>query len=214
MNPQTTDRNEVICSLRPDLGSRNRFEVVPNVAGDLAGRRTGSASALIRQIPNPAKGDYSATLSTLDCMIVIKRIPVAETRELRHAILRPTRPFAESVYPGDDNPHAGAFGAYDEDGRLGGVVSVQPSPCPWLPDVATAWRLRGMAVLPEWRKDGVGSRLFDAALDHVAADGGTLIWCHARVAAQPFYQRHGFATEGEVFDYVDVPHVSMSRSVP
>ncbi|NER94669.1 MAG: GNAT family N-acetyltransferase, partial [Symploca sp. SIO1B1] len=36
----------------------------------------------------------------------------------------------------------------------------------------------------------------------------------SRITAQEFYQRLGFSTEGETFDYLNVPHVVMNLSLP
>ena len=53
----------------------------------------------------------------------IRRIDAAEARPLRHAILRPNQPFEATMYPLDDQPSSGHFGACLGD-RLVGVASV------------------------------------------------------------------------------------------
>ena len=54
---------------------------------------------------------------------VIKPISTAETRPLRHRVLRPGQPFGQTAYPRDDHPETMHFGAFDGD-RLVGVVSI------------------------------------------------------------------------------------------
>ena len=53
----------------------------------------------------------------------IRRIDAADTRPLRHAILRPNQPFEATVYPLDDEPTSGHLGVFLGD-RLVGVASV------------------------------------------------------------------------------------------
>ena len=54
-----------------------------------------------------------------------------------------------------------------------------------------------------------------AGLDAVAARGGDLLWCDARVAAAGFYERMGFTVVSEPFDKPGIgPHVGMVADVP
>jgi predicted GNAT family N-acyltransferase len=71
-----------------------------------------------------------------------------------------------------------------------------------------------MATTEELRGQGIGGRLLDVVLAHVAAHGGGLLWCNARVTALPLYERAGFATRGEPWIDPDIgPHVAMWRRV-
>jgi len=70
----------------------------------------------------------------------------------------------------------------------------------------------GMATDPERRGRGIGTRVLAAALDHVRAAGGTVIWCNARTPARTLYERAGFAAHGDEWvDPVIGPHVAMWR---
>jgi GNAT superfamily N-acetyltransferase len=67
-----------------------------------------------------------------------------------------------------------------------------------------------MATAPEWRGTGVGSALVGAVFDHVAAGGGGLLWCNARLAAVGFYERAGMVTTGDVWEEPVIgPHIAM-----
>jgi GNAT superfamily N-acetyltransferase len=67
-----------------------------------------------------------------------------------------------------------------------------------------------MATAPEWRGTGVGSALLGAVFDHVAAGGGGLLWCNARLAAVGFYERSGMVTRGDVWEEPVIgPHIAM-----
>jgi GNAT superfamily N-acetyltransferase len=129
--------------------------------------------------------------------IVLIRISAAETRPLRQAILRPHQPVEELVYPGDDSPEAAHFGAF-LDGKLIGIASVYHE-APHGGTDEKAWRLRGMAVVPQWHRKGIGSRLLGECIEHAKRHGATTMWFNARTTAVPFYQAHGFQIQGEQF---------------
>jgi GNAT superfamily N-acetyltransferase len=89
-----------------------------------------------------------------------------------------------------------------------------PERCPWAPERPDAWRLRGMATAEGLRGAGIGTRLLRAAVDHVRAEGGTLVWCNARVGALAFYEREGFTAAGERYEDPELgPHVPMQRDL-
>ena len=130
--------------------------------------------------------------------IDIRPLEAAATRPLRRRILRPGQAEHELVYPGDeaaDSLHLGAF----DGGTLVGVASVFHQSPEGAPPVATDWRLRGMAVVPEARRRGVGAALLAACERHARAHGGTRLWFNARVGALPFYVASGYAVFGEEY---------------
>jgi predicted GNAT family N-acyltransferase len=72
-----------------------------------------------------------------------------------------------------------------------------------------------MATHPDVRGRGFGGIVLAALLDHVAVQGGGLVWCNARVAARNLYARAGFTARGAVFDIPGIgPHLQMGRIVP
>jgi predicted GNAT family N-acyltransferase len=127
--------------------------------------------------------------------LTVSLVGAGDVRPLRHAVLRgPQRPLCESVYPVDDDAatvHLGAFVAE----QLVGCATVFPEPL----DGEPAWRLRGMAVHPARRSQGVGSRLLTECLRTVQDQRGRLLWCNARTQALSFYRGHGFTVAGEEF---------------
>jgi GNAT superfamily N-acetyltransferase len=127
-------------------------------------------------------------------------------------VLRPGAPLDRVHLPIDGHPDTAALAALAPDGTVVGTAVLFPEPCPWRPDDAGAWRLRGMATAPELRSTGVGGAVLDAAVAHAASAGGALVWCHARVPARRFYERAGFRVHGD--EWVDPeigPHVAMWR---
>jgi GNAT superfamily N-acetyltransferase len=128
---------------------------------------------------------------------------------LRQAVLRPHQRPDEVRFPDDEVPGTVHFCARDDDGGVVGAVSLMRQSPPWRPEM-DAWRLRGMATAPEWRGLGVGRALLAAVFDHVAAGGGGLLWCNARLAAVGFYERAGMATTGDVWEEPVIgPHIVM-----
>lgn len=66
-----------------------------------------------------------------------------------------------------------------------------------------------MAVLPGWRRRGVGTALLRAVLRDAPACGVGALWLNAQCSAEAFYARAGFAAEGPVFAEAGIPHRSM-----
>ncbi len=67
-----------------------------------------------------------------------------------------------------------------------------------------------MAVLPEWRGQGVGSALLREILAIAADCGYPDIFLNAQTSALPFYLRAGFLPVGEAFDEAGIPHLRMT----
>ncbi|WP_141326027.1 GNAT family N-acetyltransferase [Myxococcus sp. AB025B] len=143
----------------------------------------------------------------------IRRIPAAETRGLRRAVLRPHQPPEAVVYPGDDDPDTVHLGLYSE-GRLLGVASIYREPPPYALKAITAWRLRGMAVEHGRQGQGLGAALLKACMEHAVTQKGTQVWCNARSTASGFYRSLGFVQHGEPFELPGIgPHHLMSREL-
>ena len=151
----------------------------------------------------------------------VRRARVDEIFPLRHAVLRPGLPVSYSVYSEDDDAvHVGAWagpstpaegGALPMGGGaalLVGCATVFPDPWPGPPAEPAAWRLRGMAVDPEWQGRGVGAEVLVEAISAARQAGAPLLWANARTSALGFYRTHGFQTVGEEFITPDtgLPH--------
>ncbi len=148
----------------------------------------------------------------------VEEVPLAATADLRRRVLRPTARPDEPTWSSVPVPGSATFavllgagaGAAASSGTAGEpvvTVTVMPEPCPWRAGAAAPWRLRGMATAEGWRGRGIGRLALDAAVDHVTRAGADLLWCNARLAAVPFYERAGFVVEGPEFDVVGIgPH--------
>ena len=146
----------------------------------------------------------------------IHSVSAANTRPLRHAILRPNQPIDACVYPGDDAPDSFHLGIRDERSNLIAVASFYREPTPDDPGTNPQLRIRGMAVLPEHRGKGLGRSLVDAGLA-IARDQSpppTLVWCNARTTAAGYYAKLGFAPRGDEFEIEGIgPHFVMVRPI-
>lgn len=142
----------------------------------------------------------------------IRRITAAAARDVRHPVLRAGLPFETAILPHDDDPETLHLGAY-EDGRLVGVATYFPEMYPDRPGLA-AWRLRGMATLPEMRGRGAGRMLLEEGMRAAIDAGAVVMWFHARTTARGFYEKLGFISVGdEFFVPMTGPHYVMFKQL-
>jgi predicted GNAT family N-acyltransferase len=75
-------------------------------------------------------------------------------------------------------------------------------------------KITRMAVRRPYRNRKVGSQILAAVLNHAAGNGFQSIYLDAQIAAVPFYEKFGFAREGEVFEDAGIDHVRMTKNKP
>lgn len=66
-----------------------------------------------------------------------------------------------------------------------------------------------MAVLKEWRRQGVGSALLQWLIEEMRATGQQKAILNAQTEAVQFYEKFGFRKAGDVFMDAGIPHVKM-----
>lgn len=66
-----------------------------------------------------------------------------------------------------------------------------------------------MAVLREWRGQGVGAAMLQMLLDQARAMGYAEVELHAQTHAIAFYEKHGFTVCGDEFDECGIAHRTM-----
>jgi predicted GNAT family N-acyltransferase len=144
--------------------------------------------------------------------VTVDEVAAEVTYDLRRAVLRPDG--GEIAWAGDEDPATFHLAARAGD-RVVGVVRFSPAPCRWRPEAGAPWQLRGMATEPAARGTGVGRALAIDGLARVAARGGDLVWCDARVTAAGFYELMGFVVVTGPYDKPGIgPHVGMLIDVP
>jgi GNAT superfamily N-acetyltransferase len=134
----------------------------------------------------------------------VREIPIAATRALRQAVLRPHQTPDELA--SHETPDAFAVGVFAADALVAvGFVGPEGGP--------GAWRVRGMATVPEARGRGAGAAVLDALVDHALEQGATRIWCNARTPARTLYERAGFCVASDEFELPEIgPHYVMERT--
>lgn len=70
-----------------------------------------------------------------------------------------------------------------------------------------------MAVLRERRGRGYGAAILEALEREACAAGVPQIRLSAQLHASAFYERAGYAREGDVYDEVGIPHVAMVKAL-
>lgn len=131
-----------------------------------------------------------------------------EVRPIRGAVLRPGQVAERLVYPGDDDSSSVHMVWRDTEGRAVSAVSLYDEPVSGT--AQPAWRIRGMATLPEYRSRGLGGELLKRCLAHVRGVRPGTVWCNARTSAAGYYANHGFVQLGETFEIPDIgEHVVM-----
>ncbi len=69
-----------------------------------------------------------------------------------------------------------------------------------------------MAVRKAARGTGVGSALLLALMEQARQRGDQLVALSSQSHAAPFYERHGFAVEGDEFFEAGIAHINMQHS--
>jgi predicted GNAT family N-acyltransferase len=65
-----------------------------------------------------------------------------------------------------------------------------------------------MAILPDWRKQGIGTDLLRTILSTCRHEG-IKVFLNAQLDARDFYLQNGFIPEGAIFTEAGIPHIRM-----
>jgi GNAT superfamily N-acetyltransferase len=134
-------------------------------------------------------------------MYSVVAIPLRDALAVRHAAYyekaRDT-PLAQARLDCDGNDFTSHFGIYEKGHIVAAGSLTANAPSPRSP-ADTAFRLRGMAVLPSHQGRGLGAAVLDYALERVAETGGGLVWANIRVAKAGFYEKWGFTMSDDEF---------------
>lgn len=74
-------------------------------------------------------------------------------------------------------------------------------------------RIGRMAVLPEWRGSGVGGAMLAELMAEAKRRGMPEVYLHSQSHAKAFYERHGFAVEGDEYFEAGIAHIGMRAKV-
>jgi ribosomal protein S18 acetylase RimI-like enzyme len=128
-----------------------------------------------------------------------EKVKAEDTHQIRHTVLWPHRPFEHCILAEDKT--AEHFGGFINE-KLISVASL-------FPEGNKTMRLRKFAILPEFQRQGVGTKMLQNIFKHMAHNQTEFIWCDAREEAVNFYKKIGFETEGMRFFKHDIPYFKM-----
>jgi len=129
----------------------------------------------------------------------------AQALRLREAILRKPLGLTVSHEELFDDAMRQHFCAVSY-GAVVGTVSLRPLD-------ETTLHLKQMAVAEARRQERIGAQLLAHAEGWAAEAGFRLMVLHARIGAEGFYLRLGYALEGEPFEENTIPHVKMTKHI-
>lgn len=72
-------------------------------------------------------------------------------------------------------------------------------------------QMRQVAVDDNKQGEGLGKQLSLAAEKNAAENGYTLVFCHARKTAVPFYKKLGYKIVSDEYTEVNIPHYTMEK---
>ncbi|TVZ27362.1 acetyltransferase (GNAT) family protein [Gillisia sp. Hel_I_86] len=141
----------------------------------------------------------------------VRLISASTTYAIRNEVLRPGRPVKECYFSGDDSPgtfHLGIF----KDEKIIGVASFMKNSNPFFEPIAQ-FQLRGMAILPEHKGQGLGTLLLKEGESKIKQEvKEPFLWFNARVTAIDFYKKHGYESFGQKFEVPGVcEHIVMLK---
>ena len=141
---------------------------------------------------------------------VIKQVELSTVIPVRQVFLRKWQTKKDCWFP-EDKLSSNTHFARIIDGKAVGVVSIYAQD-KHLGNSKDYWRIRGVAVLPKYRDQGIGLSLVNYVLDYLKSKPAKMVWCNARKEAYPFYSKLGFAIEGDEFEFSNVgPHYFMKK---
>ena len=153
-------------------------------------------------------------------------IALEDTYPIRRFVLYPDGPDYKIHIPNDfAGTHLGAFMSprTSDSSCLAAVISIFREDLP--PEVrdsdhlfgvtpAKALRFRKFACLGDHQGRGIGSRLFESALDIARTEPdlgpGAVVWCDARWETRQWYMRRGMVVLGNTFRKGDIEYVVMA----
>jgi predicted GNAT family N-acyltransferase len=82
-----------------------------------------------------------------------------------------------------------------------------------IPEAAGTARVGRMAVLADWRRQGVGAALLWHLFEQAAKNDVQRLVLSAQLTAMPFYRRYGFVEEGSEYLDAGIRHMTMRRAL-
>jgi predicted GNAT family N-acyltransferase len=145
---------------------------------------------------------FSPAVTEISVRIGVWHDAEDEAMRVREAVFVVEQGVPQEIERDDWDPRSDHALAFVADGRVIGTGRL-------LPD----GHIGRMAVLPGWRKHGVGARILNALMERARERGMKRVVLNAQTHAAPFYARHGFLAFGNEFMEAGIPHVAMAREL-
>ena len=126
----------------------------------------------------------------------IKKITAIQTFSVRNPVLRAGKPVESCIFFGDDDESTKHFGFFVDEKIVGVISLFEEKNKLFLTE--KQFQIRGMAVLENFQRKGIGNNLVLHIENHLDAE--TLIWFNARIIAIDFYKKLGYQIIGNSFE--------------
>lgn len=148
---------------------------------------------------------------TINPYYQLKKITAEETYSVRHPVLRAGRPLSDCAFDGDLDDNTFHIGLFFKNTLVGVASYLKNSSTLFLEN--EEYQLRGMAVLQEYQKKGLGELILSEG-EKLLKNTCDRIWCNARQIAVNFYTENGFQIFGEPFEIKNIGlHYVMSKKL-
>lgn len=142
----------------------------------------------------------------------IKLISAEETLIIRQPILRAGRPIEDCIFDSDTLESTFHLGLFHK-ASLIGVASYMKNKNIVLSE-ETQYQLRGMAILKNYQKKGLGKLIITAGEEKLRILNVSLLWFNAREIAVRFYKNHDYKKQGIGFKIEGVGmHYLMTKEI-
>ena len=142
--------------------------------------------------------------------MTIKQVNVEIIRPLRNLVLRPGQPIESTDYNRDKEFQTLHY-ANIINQKVCSISTFYPEPITAI-EASVAYRLRGMATHPNYRRQGLARAMMHQAMVDIQKLGCDLLWCKARLVAIDFYESLGFMKTGQIYEIEGIgPHYTMYK---
>ncbi len=144
--------------------------------------------------------------------VFVESVRLEDIISIRHQVLRVGQTRSSCYYPEDSFKETVHFAAKDGS-TLIGCASIYKESHPDF-SLKQSWRIRGMAVLPNYQGKNIGTQLLETCINHAIIKKAGVIWCNARLNAVAFYKNSGFKIIGDEFEIENIgPHYLMAKNL-
>ncbi len=129
-------------------------------------------------------------------MLQVREVSAEAVLPIRQKVLRPGKPLSACVFEPDLLATSHHFMLFKDEKEIA-IASYFKERNEQFQE-EKQFRLRGMAVLPEYHGKSFGKKLLNESLKKLPSRN--LLWFNARIKAVGFYKKQGFLPRGEEFE--------------